>query len=47
MATKVSQKYGKNGVATSITKKNGRISKFTLWYPGVVGSTQRVVVPSK
>lgn len=44
MATKVKQSYNK-GHATSVTTRDGRITKFTLWYPGVANSTQRVVVP--
>lgn len=43
MATKVSQKYGTYN--TSVTKRSGRITKFTVWVSGVSGSTQRVEVP--
>lgn len=45
MATKVKQTYSTYN--TSITRKGGRITKFTVWQSGVAGSTQRVVVPGK
>ena len=47
MATKVSQKYGSNGHAVSVTKKNGNITKVTVWTVGVPGSTQRVEVKAR
>lgn len=45
MATTVKQTYGSHN--TSVTKKNGQVTKFTVWVTGVAGSTQRVVVPGK
>ena len=44
MATKVKQSYSPR-YNTSVTKKNGRITKFTVWQTAVTGSTQRVEVP--
>jgi hypothetical protein len=44
MATKVKQSYSPRA-NTSVTRKDGRIVKFTVWQTGVTGSTQRVVVP--
>jgi hypothetical protein len=46
MATKVTQKYG-SSYNTSVTKRDGRITKFTVWLTGVPGSTFRVDFPKK
>lgn len=44
MATKVKQTYGPS-YARSVTTRNGQVTKFTIWLPGVPGSTQSVSVP--
>jgi hypothetical protein len=46
MATKVSQKYTSSH-NISITKRNGEVSKVTLWQTGVPGSTQTVKAPKR
>ena len=42
MATKVITNY--SGSASSITVRNGHITKVTTWVPGKTGSTERVIV---
>ena len=46
MATKVNQKYG-TSYNVSVTKRNGEVSRVTLWQTGVPGSTQTVKAPKR
>ena len=46
MATKVKQSYS-SSYNISTTKRNGEVSRVTLWQTGVPGSTQTVKAPRR